>query len=203
MPFDFEKALPYIRDEYAQAQFDPQSGLAADALLAALEDFMTEHEALPLPLRFSGALKVLAENCQLAINPHTPFAGKFNHGVIYRPDNASGGVLERVLARQYEQGMAQAAPRAWEARKRGYDCGGTCPDYDVWHVCPDWERLLRLGFAGMKKELIRCRDEHPLDEKQQVFYASALEAVEAGLTLMRRLEAAARRDSLPQAADIL
>ena len=109
MPFDFHNALPHIRNEYAEAKFDPASGLDAEALLHTLDTFMEANRALPLPLRFSGALKVLAENCQLAINPHTPFGGKINHGVVYRPDNASGGVLERVLSRQYEQGMAAAA----------------------------------------------------------------------------------------------
>ena len=126
MPFDFHQALPAIRNEYAEAQFDPHSGLDADALLAALDALMAA--TLPLPLRFSGALKYLAEHCQLAINPHTPFAGKFNHGVVYRPDNASGGVLERVLNRCYTQGMASAAPEAWADRQKGFDCGGTCPD---------------------------------------------------------------------------
>ena len=203
MPFDFHNALPHIRNEYAEAKFDPASGLDAEALLHTLDTFMEANRALPLPLRFSGALKVLAENCQLAINPHTPFGGKINHGVVYRPDNASGGVLERVLSRQYEQGMAAAAPQAWQARKNGFACGGTCPDYDVWHICPDWERLLKLGFAGMKEELLEQREGQALTEKQQVFYASALEAVDAALILMRRLEAAAREKGAPEYADAL
>lgn len=203
MPFDFKQSLPYIRDEYAQAQFDPRSGLSAEALSRALEAYLTEHAHHPLPLQFSGALKLLAENCQLAIHPHTPFAGKFNHGVEYRPDCASAGVMEKLFSRRYAGGMAAAAPEAWEARQRGYDCGGTCPDYDVWHVCPDWERLLRLGFAGLKEELCRARDGQTPTEKQQVFYASALEACDAALILMKRLEAAAREKGAPEYARAL
>ena len=189
MKLSFEASLPYIRDEYTQAQFDPASGVPAAELKQQMQAFEKAHMHLPMPLRFSGMFRILMERCQLEINPHTPFAGKFNHGVDYQPDNAGCGVYEQVVRDHYTRALSSTW--AWKAGADARACGATSPELDVWHICPDWERLFRLGFAGIRAELAAFAAREGLTEAQRIFYAAALESYDAALHLMNRLRIAA------------
>lgn len=203
----FEDSLPYIRDEYTHAQFDPSTGLPADELKKELQAFEAGHMDLPLPLRFSGMFRILMERCQLEINPYTPFAGKFNHGVDYQPDNAGNGIYEQVVREHYVRALSTNAAWAWKAGADARACGATSPELDVWHICPDWQRLFRLGFAGIRAELAESLAGYEaagtLTEEQRVFYLAALEEYDAALHLMDRLRRAAADKGVTDYADAL
>ncbi len=193
MQWNLEAALPHIQNEYEAAQYDAASGAAPAALKENIRSWMEANSALPTPLLFSGALELLLANCQIEINPYTPFAGKFNHGVIYRKDSASGGILEQLLNFHYRKALESTAPDAWHARQIGWDCGAACSDLDVWHVCPDWERLIHLGLAGIRREVHGHLTAGIIADEQKIFYQAVLQAYDAVLHLAKRMGEAAEK----------
>ena len=203
---NFSAVYPLIRHEYEEASFDPSSGLSAGALEEKLRKWMEENDQLPVPLFFSGARRLLLENCQLAVNPLTPFAGKINHGVDYVPDRAGNGLLEKLFDVYYRRRLAETAPEAWEKRRMGWECGASTPDLDVWHICPDWERLLRLGIPGIRREaaesMERMRAQGLLAPERRAFFEAMLMDCDSILGLMERLSAAAAK-AAPAYADAL
>ncbi len=191
---DFAAAYPRIRHEFEEAEFDPASGLAPEALKEKIARWMEAHDALPVPLIFSGARRILLENCQIAVNPLTPFAGKICHGVNYAPDHAGSGLLEQLFDGFYRRRLEEDAPEAWKERNDFWACGAGVADVDVWHICPDWERILRLGIPGLRREaeesMERMREEGRLTADRKAFFDAMTEDCDSILLLMERFRTA-------------
>ncbi len=203
---NFAAVYPRIRHEFEEAEFDPASGLSPEALKERIARWMEANEDLPVPLLFSGARRILIENCRIAVNPLTPFAGKICHGVHYQPDHAGSGLLEQLFDGFYRRRLEETAPEAWKKRSDGSECAASTPDVDVWHICPDWERLMRLGIPGLRGEvrqsMERMREEGRLTPDRKAFFDAMTEDCDSILLLMERLRTASLQ-SAPDYASAL
>lgn len=82
---DHDADKPHIVDEYADAHFGPASGVDAATLAKMLDDFIADGDARSLPMLTLRAesFRLLVENAQIEVAPHTPFADKINAGIGY------------------------------------------------------------------------------------------------------------------------
>ncbi|MCR5388893.1 MAG: formate C-acetyltransferase/glycerol dehydratase family glycyl radical enzyme [Lachnospiraceae bacterium] len=60
----------------------------------------------------------------------------------------------------------------------------------VGHVCANYEKLFKIGFGGIKAQIVECMEKlntsNPEDVKKQEFYEAELYAVEGASTYIRR-----------------
>ena len=66
--------------------------------------------------------------------------------------------------------MTEVIPEV-EARRSCLENNGVVtiwPDYD--HSVPVWERVLSLGFAGLREECRLAHNAHPWDEEGEAFF---------------------------------
>lgn len=118
--FDFDADKPYIADEYADAHFDPASGADAATLAKMLDDLIADGDARSLPMLTLRAesFRLLVENAQIEVAPHTPFADKINAGDrLYRLGGLVG--LREDLEAQIGQKIQHRHPRGLAGQKMG------------------------------------------------------------------------------------
>jgi len=164
-------------------------------------------------------LEELARIATLRIYPHWRLAGE------HLPDQAFRLLDEKFsphLARLVELGVAeQQVPELrrrvaeWVERGRAYAIGEIVPEHDLgngpwgrpnvfmaggWvenHSVRDYAKVLRLGFAGIRREIEarmgRADLADPDYPRQENFWRAALSVCEAGTTLGRRYAELAAR----------
>ncbi len=198
---DFYSDRKFIENEYEEAVWDENSGISPEMLDKKMRRFAAENKDMPAVLIMANCYKIILEEAQLCINPHTMFPDKLRHGVKYTRD-ATRGILEMIARERYEKTFVKNCPAVWEQRKLFGYLGLAIPDTDVWHVVYDWERIIRLGAKGLLDEIVLTKHEKEengtLTEKQADFYDAEIMAFEALLTYMRRLLVASENEGLTE-----
>lgn len=184
--FDFDTDKKYIADEYASAHFDPESGADASALAGMLEDFVADCDARSVPMLTLRAesFRMLVENAQIEVNPHTPFADKINAGIDYT-GWATVSDYERILKRRSVRKFNTDAHEAWQAREWAYRRGLSAPDNDFWHICPNWDNIMSMGVVGLCDRAEKLLDAET-DEKKRIFYSATVSCCRSLFTIMKR-----------------
>ena len=86
---EFYKDRPYIQNEYEEADWNTASGLEPHVIDRMIRDFAAANPKMPAPLVMAHGYRLLLENAQLSLNPHTMF-----------PDNcATAASIKRSLRR--------------------------------------------------------------------------------------------------------
>lgn len=207
----FEKAYPFIRDEFAQAQWDPATGKDPALMKEELTRHFEANAHRPYPVVFAEAYAYVLANGRLDLNPNTPFPDKLCHGVSYQsrlphvPVAAGPGMLEGFTLRHYNQVLDEAIPAVRHLRRLAAMTGLAIPDLDVWHAVYDWPALVKLGFPGILARVRAARQAkgEALTPEQGIFYDSAEIAAQGVLTYVRRLAEAAAAKDLEEAAPAL
>ena len=203
---DFYSDRKLIENEYEEAEWDESSGLSPAEIDKKMRAFAAENVKMPSALVIANLYKIMLENAQLGINPHTMFPDKLRHGGKYVRD-ASPSVLEMIARDRYDKTFFRRCPPAWGQRKMLALSGISAPDTDVWHTVLDWERVIRLGAKGMLDAIQNAKQEKEangtLTAEQADFYNAEIIAFEALLTYMRRLLAASEKAGLTEYCDAL
>lgn len=169
--FDFDADKPYIADEYADAHFDPASGADAATLAEMLDDFIADGDARSLPMLTLRAesFRLLVENAQIEVEPHTPFADKINAGIDYT-GWAGWSDYEKILKRRSVKKFSTDIPEAWQARKWAYERGLSAPDNDFWHICPNWDNIMTMGVVGLYDRAQKLLDAESDEKKADLLH---------------------------------
>ncbi len=203
---DFYSDKKWIENEYEEAEWDETDGIPPEELDKKMRKFAADNQKMPAALVMANCYKIMLEEAQLGINPHTMFPDKIRHGAKYVKD-ATRGVLEMIARERYEKAFVRNCPAAWEQRKLFGYLGLAIPETDVWHVVYDWERLIRLGAKGLLCAIVAAKqqktEDGTLTAKQADFYDAEIIAFEAVLTYMRRLLAASEKQGLTEYCDAL
>ena len=191
---EFCKDRPYIQNEYEEADWNTASGLEPRVIDRMIRDFAAANPKMPAPLVMAHGYRLLLENAQLSLNPHTMFPDKLRHGGEYKT-TATQSVLEVYSRERYENALMRGCPAIRSERNVLRFSGVAVPDTDVWHTVVDWSEVLRLGAPGLlhrAEEAKRAKQaDGTLTDRQAVFYDAVIIAFAAMLTYMRRLLAEA------------
>lgn len=203
---DFYSDRKWIENEYEEAAWDESSGITPEEINKKIRKFSADNPNMPAALVMANCYKIMLEEAQIGINPHTMFPDKIRHGGKYLRD-ASPSVLEMLARERYEKAFVRNCPAAWEQRKLFGYLGLAIPETDVWHVVYDWDRVIRLGAKGLLDELVAAKEAKKADgtltASQADFYDATIIAFEALLTYMRRLLAASEAQGLTPYCDAL
>lgn len=210
----FSEAYPLIRDEFAEANWDPATGKDPAVMREELTRHFEENKHRPYPVVFAEAFAYVLENGRLDLNPNTPFPDKICHGVSYTdpllphvPIAAGPGVLEHFAVRNYNEVMDAAIPGVRKMRELATVTGLAIPDLDVWHAVYDWNALVELGFPGILDRLLKARNAKAqagtLTKEQEIFYESAEIEARAVLTYVRRMAEEATAKGMEELAQAL
>lgn len=201
--FDFDADKKYIVNEYEDSHFDPESGLDSDTLAGMLENFIDDCDSKAYPMLTTRALsfRLLVENAQLEVNPHTPFADKISTGIEYK-GWASASVYERILKRRSIRKFNEDIPDAWREREWAYKHGLSAPDNDFWHICPNWDNIITMGISGLYDRAKRMLDAES-DKEKKIFYSAAVSCCQSLITLMKRYADMAKNIGNTEFADCM
>ena len=171
----------YLKRKWREPCANPATGLEREAFREALEALVAERKGLE-PWTFVKA-RIFAFGCDRAaigVSHHDwypAFASWHYHrqhpiGRVHsmrcrEVDDATAPTLAAEIAKATESGQFSV----WK---------------DFCHCSPDWDRILALGFRGMKAELLRCWQETD-------YYRSKLIAIDAVFRLFDRLIAEGER----------
>ena len=178
---------PFIENEFEKAVFDPATGLSARELTEGLTAIQEASEGKSRPLVRAEAFAYIMDNVQLELNPHTPFSVKLNLGVDYSYFAKADFYQSTMFTPHRRKFLQQKLPAEYEKMLLGAKCGLGSVYTDFWHTCPDWDRMLKLGFPGMLKEAEVARQNPALTEKQQEYLDSVILCFQAILRLLNRI----------------
>lgn len=203
---DFYSDRKWIENEYDEAVWDESDGISPEELNKKMRRFEAENKNMPAALVMANLYKIMLEEAELGINPHTMFPDKIRHGAKYVKD-ATKGVLEVIARERYEKAFVRNCPAAWEQRKLFGYLGLAIPETDVWHVVYDWERVIRLGAKGLLDAVVNAKakkeNDGTLTAAEADFYDAEIIAFRAVLTYMRRLLAASEKQGLTEYCEAL
>ncbi len=168
--------LPYLRRKFREDVTDKSTGLGLDALKAEAERIVaSEKDREPWSIVKAHVFEMVCDKMSVGFSPHDFFPA---FACWSRRDR----VMTRLLNARMEEVDLQFAQDAQEAAKL---VKGSCLRHDYDHVVPDWDRILKLGFPGMKAAI----DASPATND----FARAMSiAANAMLRNVRRLADAAR-----------
>lgn len=156
---------PFRRMQYHGIGYDESTGLDDEEILSGLKELEDELEALPHPVAKAKAVKFVLENERLYINEHDYFVG------LYSLNRLVGTVTLDKWSVEADR-LKDPALRSLMNDFNNSGAVAMWPDYD--HVVPDWEALMKLGFAGIRKRAENYRLEREkngrLTEEQKVFF---------------------------------
>ncbi len=203
---DFYNDRPFIENEYEAAEWNESTGVPPEELDRQIRAFAKENPKMSAPLLFANAYKIMLENAQIGLNPHTMFPDKLRHGGSYVKD-ATPSVLEYFAREHYDRVLERRCPAVRMQRRMFGFLGFAIPDTDVWHTAADWRAVIGLGARGLleriKAEKQKKLDGGSLTPKQTDFYDAEILAFEALLTYMKRLKAESDRLGLADYSEAL
>ncbi len=203
---EFFNDRKYIENEYEEALWNEDTGLHPAEIDKMIRAFADENPKMPAPLIMANAYRILLENAQLSLNPHTMFPDKLRHGGAYEKD-AKPSVLEYFARERYARTFSRRCPAAWTQRRLFIDVGFAAPDTDVWHIIVDWNAVIDLGAAGLldriKNEKRKKVEDGSITARQNDFYDAEIMAFEALIGYMNRLLCESERLGLDYYSDAL
>lgn len=152
---NFDACRPYIENEFENAQFDQATGLPVSALTEYLKNVQESEGTLPRRIVCANAYAYLLDNVQLQINEHTPFSVKFNIGVDYSSFASSDIFADQFFIPQRDKILKEKFPTELEKMRSDKVSFGTYTDF--WHTVPNWDHLLKHGFAGILENAERSK----------------------------------------------
>lgn len=156
---------PYSRMAYHGSGYDPESGLDDEGILKGLRALQSELQDLPHPVAKAMAIRYVLENQRLYVNEHDYFVG------FYSLNRLQDTVTFDIWSRQVEK-MRDPALVALEKDLNRSGAVTIWPDYD--HVVPDWDSIMKLGFAGIRERAReykkRHQAAHTLTAEQEAYF---------------------------------
>ena len=190
MDRSFYANLPWIQNEFENAEFDISTGIDPHVLLEALKEMSDAPTDDPRPTVYARMFSYLLDNVQLQINEHTPFSVKLNFGIDYT-NFATDCILQKAISKAKSQVRKEKLPIEYAKFSAFAAVGLDWMAVDFTHTIPNWPYLLENGFAGILKNAKESKQKL-LDNKshqsgQIVFLDSVILCYEAILRLLGRI----------------
>lgn len=166
MPEKFNVARKYLEAQYQNVRYDPASGLSGEELAAEFEQHRVRNPDEPKILTRAWLFQLLCSKARIAVDPDDYFADKLEHHNLLTKLTKEWGKVEDDLEFKNDPPVAS---------------GAFTSILDLSHTSPDWRSLLKYGFPGL-------RDRAALHSG--VFYQAVVMVYDAGITLIKRFNAA-------------
>lgn len=160
-----EEFDPYNRRAYHGYEYDPDTGLSTEEIIAGLKKLEPVLDTFPHPVAKAKAVAYVAEHVRIDVNEHDYFVG------IYTWNREIGEITVEKWKRDVFQNRIPDTSRMME----DFNESGAVtiwPDFD--HVIPDWESLMQLGFPGIRERAAKYRKQREesgmLTQKQEAFF---------------------------------
>ena len=173
----FDQDLPYLRGKWRGDMTDRSTGLGLDALKAEAERIASaEKDREPWCIVKAHLFGMICDRMSVGFSPHDFF-----------PAFACWSRKNRILTKIINDRMAEVDRRHCpDAAQKAKLVKGSCLRHDYDHAVPDWDRILRLGFSGLKAAIDAS------SASNDFAHAMAL-AADAMLRNVKRLAETARR----------
>lgn len=182
----------FIRND---ALFDSATGMDADAIIAGITEQDALLSALPHPVRKARAFAYVLQNTRISCDPRDLFPAIH---MIDRPLNRT--VIGAWRKEVFEEKIPQTGQECDWMLQTG--AATLRPDYD--HSVPVWDRVFRLGFAGLLAESEKARKNIPAPTPEQTaFYEGITITYTAILQLLDRLQDQAAKQGADKMANAL
>ena len=137
----FDQDLPYLRDKWRGDVTDRSTGLGLDALKAEAERIVAaEKDREPWCIVKAHLFEMICDRMSVGFSPHDFF-----------PAFACWSRKDRILTKIINDRMAEVdSLHCPDAANKAKLVKGSCLRHDYDHAVPDWDRILRLGFPGLK-----------------------------------------------------
>ena len=167
----------YLRRKFREDVTDRTTGIGLDALKNEANRIVAaEKDRLPWCIVKAHLFEMICDRMSVGFSPHDFF-----------PAFACYSRKNRILTKIINDRMSEIDARYCpDARERAATVKGSCLRHDYDHAVPDWDRILSLGFPGIKAEI----DAPPATND---FHRAMAIAADAMLRNVKRLADCARR----------
>ncbi|MBQ2817664.1 MAG: pyruvate formate lyase family protein, partial [Clostridia bacterium] len=155
-------------DLYANPDFGPHTGvIERDEAVAAIASIRgSSHDLIK-----ARACAFVLEHCAVDVNPKCWFGANFAGRIPKYKDGANRAVDQ--LSGKWMKELLAAAPEARKAMEHFTESGASAYFADFAHWVPDWDSVLRLGFAGLRDRARAYRAaKETLTQEQKDYYDS-------------------------------
>ena len=141
--------------------FSADTGMDADSIIEGILRLDERIKAAPHPVRKAKAFDFVLKNTRISCDSRDRFPG------INMTDRPLHKTLVNVWEREvFDEIIPEVGTRRAQLEKDGIVT--IWPDYD--HSVPIWERVLSLGFVGLRDECRRARSEREADADGEAFF---------------------------------
>lgn len=205
----YGKDRPYL-NMYKAESFEPGSGISdVSALEKEILKINLDMKGQPHAIIKAVAFAFVLEHSAIFVNPKCWFGfnivglrfGGSPKGLRYQNKNSGGTASKplRVLCKQWESEILEkSSDEVHSAMENIYETGAGSYWADFDHSVPDWDAVLRYGFAGLlRRAEERRRKMGQLTKEQEVYFDSIEITYNALIRFMNRLAECAHthRDS--------
>lgn len=203
---NFTNNRKFVEKEFEEAKWDLNSGLSVEDLTIKSKKYMEYNSTLSMPIIRANIFKIILENAQIEINPHSIFADKINTGVKY--SGTSGGFsspdfYERAIFQKVrDKVLRENFKDDYEHMLQGMEIGVGFSWNDFWHTVPDWNNVLNLGFVGILNKAKKCKEEFlkkgNITSEKLDFYNGVIITFEAIINYLHRLYNESLKYDIPE-----
>ena len=142
---DFANDLPYLRSKWRGDVTDRSTGLGIEDLKARARRIADDGKTASLPwcLVKADIFRMVCEQMSVGFSSHDFFPA-------FSCWNRRGRVLTELIGERMAEVDAMHCP---DAGSRAAQVAGSVLRHDYDHAVPDWDRILKLGFPGIKAEI--------------------------------------------------
>jgi formate C-acetyltransferase len=128
----------------------------------------------------------ILKNARIDVDPRDFFADHFQ-GL---------GLLEKLREEKRKYIGSTKIPQTVETLRLAAASGYYNAELDLGHISPGWNRILKLGVAGILEEAMSKQDSLPEDHPSRIFYQSVIETYSAIRIYILRLSIQAQKTAL-------
>ena len=145
MSKDMREDLPYLRSKWRGDVTDRSTGLGNEELKALARRIADDgrRDSRPWCLVKADIFKMVCERMSVGFSPHDFFPA-------FSCWNKRDRVLTKLIGERMSEVDAMYCP---DAESRAAQVAGSVLRHDYDHAVPDWDRILKLGFPGIKAEI--------------------------------------------------
>lgn len=170
-------------DLYAQPDFAPHTGVIdreeAKAAIAGIQGPSKD-------IIKARACAYVLEHCAVDVNPKCWFGANFA-GRVPKYKEGANRAIEQLHGKWLRE-LIDADPAVQQAMEHFTESGANAYFADFAHWVPDWDSVLRLGFAGLRERARSARAaKETLTESQQAYYDSVEIVLTACIRFVGRL----------------
>lgn len=164
----FEDDLPYLKSKWRSDVTDKSTGLGVEELKAKAEKIAADGKGVkPWCLIKAEIFKMTCEEMSVGFSPHDAF-----------PAFSCWSKRNRVLTKLINERIAEVdSAYCPDAKAKAKEVKGSVLRHDYDHAVPDWDRILKLGFPGIKAEIDASKATNDYSNAMRIVADAMLENV--------------------------